>query len=334
MEKIRTILRSYGITPVEIEPITSRLYRITDHSNQCYALKKSSLSKESIRKWESVFHIANSNKLLNVIPVYLTRQGSLYETVNEEVFYVTPWLENRKEAITIEKLYRSIGYIHGSTKKKQTISSRSFISSFNRYQKYCETNRNSLLTCVEQFEQKKYMSPFELLVCTHYHVLERVFVTIQRRIEQLISELEDEETWSISLCHGNLSYDHVVNDNQTYLINWEKTFFDNPILDLATFFKEEVIHYDAPIESFIEHFGQYTDENKLQNSELYLLSIYLLDPTTYMDYIRSYQDSSNLSMVQQIKRIQHVFRQMVFALKFSDYVESEYESISLDDLES
>ncbi|SET69895.1 spore coat protein YsxE [Oceanobacillus limi] len=335
MEQIRAVLQEYGITSVEIEPITDRLYRVIDPYHNQYALKKSTLTEKSVMNWKHVLHTANSNNLVNVSPVYLTKQGELYYERNNEIFYLTPWLLAKSEPKNLGKIFQAIGFIHRTTKKTQSFSPESTTTSFKEYKKHCDSARLSLLSYVEQFEQRRYMSPFELLVCTQFHVLNNVFRELIRKLDQLISNLdEDDGVWSTSLCHGNLRMDHIIESNQLLFINWENASYHNAIQDLVSFFKNNVIYYDSPTDDLLNNFANYMNENSLESSEIYLLTIYLLDPTYYMDLIRTYYDGNDTSMIDQIKKLQQTYRQLIFALKFSQHVETEYESLSLEDLES
>ncbi|MFD2046229.1 phosphotransferase [Ornithinibacillus salinisoli] len=334
VETVRNVLQSYGVYPVEIESITNRLYKITDMNHYQYALKKSQLTQETVAFWEQVLHIANENKLPSIVPVYLTRQGNFYHELEGQLFYLTPWFEEVDDSLVTEKLYQAIGHIHHSTKKVQPISTESIISSFHRYKQELETVQSTHLSYVEQFEQKRYMSPFELLVCTQYQILEKVFFKLNWRLEQLIVELTDTESWSVSLCHGDLCSEHVIQANQILFLNWEKAYVDNAIFDLVTFYKAKVVPYDVSVDNLIDSFVTYTKENELQKSELFLLAIYLMDPAEYMELIQVYQENPNVSMMEQVKHLQQANRRLVFALQFSDYVESEYESLDLDEFES
>jgi len=331
METVKKVLTSYAVYPLKIEQITDALYRIED-GNRVYALKRSSLTNKSVANWENVFHQVNAQNITNVLPVYLTKHRKLYEQVNGTVYYLAPWVEGNRQSI--ERLYHCIGNVHAKTKQSRPIDVQLIEQSFHTYKNQCKEKHKQLLTYVEQFESNTYMSPFELLICTHYRDLELVFLETHKRVDQFIQENNEEAVWNYSLCHGSLKFSHFLNENQTYLINWEKAQYENAIQDLVDFFKYETIVYDASAESFIRPFTTYMDANPLTKQELYLLTVYLLDTTDYITLIENYMENiTKHPMVYQIQSLQRVYRQLVFGLHWSDYVENEYESISLDDLD-
>src|SRR5699024_953506 len=195
----------------------------------------------------------------------------------------------------------------------------------------CTERHKQLLAYVEQFESNKYMSPLELLVCTQYRDLELVFRETQKRVEQFTQENNEKTAWNYSLCHGSLRFAHFLNADQTYLFNWEKAQYENAIQDLVDFFKYETIVYDTPADLFTKPFTTYMDINELTKQELHLLTVYLLDTTDYITLIENYiENTSTDSIVYQIQSLQRVYRQLIFGLHWSDYVENEYDSISLD----
>lgn len=108
--------------------------------------------------------------------------------------------------------------------------------------------------------------------------------------------------------------------------------FDNAIVDLSRFFKNETKAYHAQNEEIIDHFSTYMDENKLDMSELYLLIIYLLDPSQYMSVIQRYAEQpKHDSMMNQVRHLEQAFRQLQFGVLFSEYVKNEYDLFFPDD---
>jgi hypothetical protein len=121
--------------------------------------------------------------------------------------------------------------------------------------------------------------------------------------------------------------------NQTYFINWENASYTNAVHDLTRFFISETGVYDAPVKEMIDRFHVYMEENELTKSELYLLTINLLDPASYISCVEKYPASQE-TMAHQLKMLMHAYRRIIFGLHWSNYVEKTYETLVLDDLES
>ncbi|AIF45378.1 phosphotransferase [Virgibacillus sp. SK37] len=337
MEHIYKVLRNYKVYPLHVNKITGRLYKISD-GNKEYALKQANLPKETFSMWEGVYQQAYSKQLTEILPIYLSNSGSLYTMVDGHTYYLQPWLEPRdavERSEEINPLYRAIGRIHAKTKIFKTIPMQKVKDSFMEYRTFCSQLKKKLYTAVDAFEQSRYMSPLELQICTHFRDIDHAFQKIDERIMELNEIEEKDQQWDRCVCHGNLALAHSIHTDQTYLLNWERAHMDNAIMDLLSFFENETWRYNTPVDELIESFSTYYQENELSKTELLILSIYLLNPSPYLELVDKYMtDPSNDTMVNQVKNVQFTYRKIIFALKWTEHVEREFESISLDDLES
>ncbi|MGY0693171.1 hypothetical protein ACW2QC_10340 [Virgibacillus sp. FSP13] len=329
MDNIRKVLASYRINAVTMEYQTDNLLKISD-SHHSYALKKSKLTSETIDNWENVYHQSYQQNMPSILPVYLTEQGKLHENINGTFYYLTPWLSSNPIELEqqIKRMYHSIGMIHAKTRQSLAMDSEKVMKRFERYQVQLRKNRAALLQYVEQFEKNRYMSPVELLVCTQYRDLEFVFDELINRIEQFVYDLQSQSVWYYSLCHGQLDFSHIIYDHHIHFINWEKAHFNNAAVDLAELFHNVTKYYDNPAESLVDIFYAYLEENKLTETELCLLSIYLLDPSKYITVVNQYvENMAEYSMVDQVIQLQHYHRQLSFAVKWTAYSDTVTESI-------
>lgn len=327
-EVIHKIVEKYGIHPRKVDQVSKRLFRVSDGQHN-YALKQSNLTENSLEKWEYVYHQAYSQSIASILPVYLTKQSKLYEMNNLSYYYLSPWISSNtlNQQQVIKNLYNAIGEIHAKTKRTQSIETEAVMSKFTDYQKSCTQLYKKALYSVELFEKNRFMSPFELLVCTQFRVIENVLTVLNDRIDKFMNQLQNDEEWNYSLCHGNLNLSHLLHHNYTYIINWEKANYDNAIMDLSIFFKQQVCHYDQSQSQLTDLFSTYTSKNELTKSELHLLTIYLLDPSPYIKLIQDYIDNpSNNTMIYQTKALQYTARQMSFGLKWAEFVDKETKS--------
>jgi hypothetical protein len=149
-------------------------------------------------------------------------------------------------------------------------------------------------------------------------------------VGHFINEIDGQSNWRYCLCHGQLDFSHIIFHHHTYILNWEKAHFNNAAIDLAIFYHRLVQHYDYPADHLIALFSIYTNENKLTELEMDLLSIYLLDPTDYITTIEQYANNpSHRSMMDQVKQLQHTHRQLSFGMKWT-----AHSAESIDETES
>ncbi|MBP1947684.1 phosphotransferase [Virgibacillus litoralis] len=324
-EVIHKIAEQYGIHPYKIEQVSERLFRISD-GKHLYALKQSNLTESNLAFWEYIYHQAYSQNIQSILPVYLTKQSKLYAINNQSYYYLTPWLSSNKldQQQVIRNLYNAIGEIHVKTKRTQFVQTDTLISTFTDYQKNSAELYKKELYFVELFEKNRFMSPFELLVCTQFRIMDNVLTVLNNCIDLFISQIQNDKEWNYSLCHGNLNLEHILHHNDTYILNWEKATYDNAIMDLSILLKQLVRNYDQSSSQLTDSFSAYTNHNKLKKSELYLLAIYLLNPYPYIKKIQDYIDNpSNDTMINQVKDLQFTSRQLLFGLKWFEFVEKE-----------
>lgn len=329
-EWLTAVLSAYGLHQVSATKISGNLYKIED-GFQAYALKKSRLSDKELDFFSHVYWLANSLQLRSILPVYLTTDGQIVYKWQKHYFYLTPWLESTRpfRDKEIQDFYENIATIHSKTKRPRKIELQSFKDSFLSYQTYCKDCQIHLERYVQLFEQKEYMSPFELLVCTQYRDVAYAFFELNKRLNQFLHE-DTAFTWSSSLCHMNLKTSHLFD---SYIINWEKARLENAVADLAVFFRNETKKHGRFGELLQQNFHAYMNVNKLTEKELQLLLIYLLSISNYLSVIQQYvSKTSQETMVEQIIRLQHEYRNILFGIQFSQYVEKEFETVSAEDI--
>ncbi|MFD1362913.1 phosphotransferase [Lentibacillus salinarum] len=337
MVTIKNILKAYGVHPYRIEQVSQRLYKVSD-GHHVYALKHSRLTENTVAAWEHVYHQAYALQLSTILPVYLTRQSHLYVTAEDSYYYLTPWIPDHQPSYeqVIRDACEAIGEVHARTRRVISIDTASIISHFSDYQRKNAESYHALLKYVDRFERNRYMSPFELQVCTHFHVLVKVFAELDHHIGRFIDELESEHEWYGSLCHGHLALSHFRHHRQTYLLNWEQAAYDHPVVDLSRLLHSLTRHYDQQPTQLSDLFSAYNRYNPLKTSERHLLTIYLLDPSHYIALIDQYITNHNQqTMIKWTQLLEAAFRRIKLGLEWAELAEfTDDSSKSADESET
>lgn len=319
MKNIRSAVDAYNLFPNELNEVTDGLYQVNTGQHK-YALKQSGISGEELSVWKDVYQLASKYDIRSILPVYLTKHSALYTKQIDLIHYLTPWItdEMNGDGPAIQAIFKCIAETHAKTKKVYRVEPAPIIDRFSEYRKSCSTIHHRLLEYVERFEQNRFMSPFELQVCTHFHVLNRTLSELDRNIEQFCNIMDDKGEWNYSLCHGNLDVSHVLKENQSYLINWENALFDNATVDLSRFFNHHVRHKYHSSDKLMEYLSTYISGNPLNQQEAYLLAITTLNPLPYIKVIDAYHDDpSKDTMVFRTQELEYAFRQLNFGLNCS-----------------
>ncbi|WP_138415489.1 phosphotransferase [Aquibacillus sediminis] len=337
MKDIQRILEAYQINATEIVPITNRVYKIHSH-NYTYALKRSRLTKSDIDKWSYVYQLANQQQISSILPVYMTRNGQVFYHDNQSVYYVTPWIEKKEidePEHEIDSFYQELAKLHQQTRQANDLRSDQLDQVIYQEKEKMNHARNRLLTFVETFEQRHYMSPFELHVCMQYRDIDYVFQQLADWYDFYLEDIESYGHGAYVLCHGNLRASHkIFQHNKTYFINWERAFYGSPVNDLARYFYNELKYHDSYLDQFIQSFSIYERYNPLKQSERSLLAIYLLTPSNYLRVVENYHSANNTkAQAFQIRELEYQYRRLMNGLNVQQHFHQIREELKEQELD-
>ncbi|QTM99979.1 phosphotransferase [Sediminibacillus dalangtanensis] len=327
MERIQSVLQEYQIGPAEIVPITSRLYKIHTF-DYTFALKRSRMKPEALSSWENVYRQANLHRLSSIVPVYLTEKGQLYVSYEKDIYYLSPWqemLERDEPVHELEGFFRELTNIHAVTMEEHAINQELAQDTVAHELQQLESRRADLLEHVEQFEARRYMSPFELEVCTHYRDIEIAFSKTAAWFEAYLEDLRRDQIGRTCLCHGNLRTSHLLTaQEQAKFINWEHAFTGNPVQDLSVYFQQEWQFHDYSLQDALQSFPVYEKQNRLLQSEKSLLAILSINPSNYLDTVEDHlRHPYNRPLPFQIRDLERSYRRLYHGLKFQEVLEGQ-----------
>ncbi|WP_157724853.1 hypothetical protein [Virgibacillus phasianinus] len=192
------------------------------------------------------------------------------------------------EKLTMPETFQKIGYAHQETSQSISIDKEKVQENFMHYHKKCIQFQERFDQYIEEFEQKRYMSPVELMVCTHYRDINYLFNELFNRIERFNSELLQISEWKYCRCFGDKNIKHLLVKRHLYKNSHEHYFNGSAVLDVVAMIRCHVTYFEWQDTDLTENFGVYLESNQLEQVELELLGIYLLDPTEYFQAVEDY----------------------------------------------
>lgn len=311
------VLKQYGIVRFQEEEITPRLSKIISDYG-IFALKLSTLSAYTVNNWYRIYTVKEQERLDFIIPVYRNLKGDIVARYQHAIFYLMPWIENIRDAQSepsYQILFRTLGSLHAITKQKSSLDTTMLEESVNQHKKLTEQKFMFLIESIEQIEKSRYISPFGLEVCTQFHQIEFVFNRLFQCYDNYLTDIQTEEIAFQAVCHGNLTSTHLMSTvNHDYLINWEYTRIHDPMLEVATIIKNHTATHDTPISQIIEALSYYEKNNPITNSQRSLLSIYLLQPDSYLSVIQEYFTNRKNHQLALIPNLLQAFRRLTNGL--------------------
>ncbi|GGM27222.1 hypothetical protein GCM10011351_11270 [Paraliobacillus quinghaiensis] len=319
MSDITEVLRAYGIQTYTFTKITTRLWKINSNKYQ-FALKRTQLNPQQIGQWKELYQIKTIRELPVIPPVYRTKTGEIFYMKNEDMYYLSPWIESDVHTNASNQqqiLFATIGKLHATTKYANAIESKVIEQTIKTEKKNLKEMHAMLLYYIEYFEQKRYMPPFGLEVCTQYRDVEMIFKQLDGWYDNYLTDIKQEQTVYQSICHGYLApTHHISTPDQSFLINWEHAYFGDAMIDLRDYVYTRCFHHDSDVTQLVQDFSQYEKQNPLSNSERSLLAIHLLNPSAYLQVISDFKNTKN--QVLQIKSLLEYYRRLLAGSIFQE----------------
>ncbi len=144
--------------------------------------------------------------------------------------------------------------------------------------KYYEDLNNYIDTVV-------FMSPSEYLLVSNIDVIYYLLTFVKVEIGNWYKEILEKKVIRNSLIHNNLSLDHLLVGEGSYLISWNKAKLDIPVLDLVKVYQDNF--YDLDLEDLIR---EYTKEIELSKREYLFFLIKLSIPKRIEFTKNTYED--------------------------------------------
>ncbi len=150
----------------------------------------------------------------------------------------------------------------------------------------------------EKLIEEIYPSPSHYLFLRNLYKIMEALDFCSKELEDWFKETEKEEKTRVAFIHNNLEIDHFIKNSKEYLISWDKSKIDSPILDLIGFYQKEYMNLN--FEPIIE---RYMHSYPLNQSEKQLFFIVISIPPIIN------LEGSQLNVTKEIrKKLDYIFK--------------------------
>lgn len=122
-------------------------------------------------------------------------------------------------------------------------------------------------------EEEVYTSPSNYLLIRNISLIYLCLNKSKEYLEKWYREIEKNKSIRYVYIHGNLRESHLIENNNLYLISWDKSRIDFPVFDLENFYRNSYANI-----SLDDMLGIYEVKYPLKKEEKYLLFSLLLIP--------------------------------------------------------
>ncbi len=259
MNNIKEFLDKHALNPYRYT--IKKQVNIVDTDKGLFVLKK---QKNNLSKLFTYLKSRGFDNFPNLIDTDDRDDYSIYEYIEE--------IDTPKEQKALDIIY-ILTLLHNKTTFFQEVDKDSYKKIYEDVNNYLNYIYNYYTDIITIIESKIYMSPAEYLLAKN---ISKIFYSIgycRKEINTWYNIVENNRKQRLATIHNNIKLDHLIKNQEPYLISWDKSKVDLPIYDLLTFYKNNYIELD-----FNELLKKYEEKYPLVDEERLLLFILLSIP--------------------------------------------------------
>ena len=173
-----------------------------------------------------------------------------------------------------EDLIDLVALLHNKTTYYKEITEDTYKEIYDNLKNNILYTKNYYDNLYNIYIEEIYPSPSHYLLIRNIY---KIFSALDYASENLDDWYENTKTdlkQRVAFIHNNLETDHFLRNEEGYLLSWEKSKIDSPILDLITFYQNEYLNLD-----FVPILNKYLKSYPLKDNELKLFFIVISIPS-------------------------------------------------------
>jgi len=153
--------------------------------------------------------------------------------------YIYEYVEDESEINPqkSEDLINLVALLHSKTSYIKEVSEETYKEIYEDIKNNILYLKDYYLKYYELFLHDVYMSPSRYEFVRNYSKINAALNFSESELDDWYSLVSNKKNERISLIHNNLSLDHYIRSDKDYLLSWDKTKFDTPILDLVKLYQ-------------------------------------------------------------------------------------------------
>lgn len=190
-------------------------------------------------------------------------------------FCITKYIDDDnllKEDKAIELIYL-ISMLHNRTTFYKSISLDEVKCFYEEKINQLNDIRNYYDNLCYVFDNDVFISPSKYLLLRNISLIFKSVDYSKKYLDMWYEIMKNKKSKRVVLNHNNLDLSHILISGVSYLINWEKAYFDTPVVDLCHFFRKEFLNVDIKM-----LFNVYLSKYQFLKEEFCLLNSVLLIP--------------------------------------------------------
>lgn len=158
-----------------------------------------------------------------------------------------------------------ISNLHNKTTYYKTVTEDTFKEIYDSIKSNIDYLKYYYDQLYEQIKKDIYMSPSNYLFIRNAYKIFAALDFCQNELDTWFSIVKTQNKKRVCQIHNHLTLDHFLKNEQDYLISWEKSRIDTPVIDLVVFYNNEYfnVNFDVLLTRYFEKVKLSEDEKKL-----------------------------------------------------------------------
>lgn len=227
MKQIHDFLKNHNIKPTRYQKL-GKVYFI-EVDGEKYAIKKKENDLDPIYNYLNARHF-------NYYPNVLASEDFEVTEVVEDIKYP---LEQK-----IIDLIDIIALLHSKTSFYKEVENDYFKKIYEDISGNIEHLEEYYTDIITMIEKEIYMSPSYYLIARNINLFFDSIYYAKENLEKWYSIVSEKNKVRFVVLHNNLSLEHFLKGDNSYLISWNKSKIDIPIWDLYKLYKKHALEFD------------------------------------------------------------------------------------------
>lgn len=158
-----------------------------------------------------------------------------------------------------------ISNLHNKTTFYKTVTEDTFKEIYDAIKSNLVYLRNDYNQKYEKIKTEVYMSPSHYLFIRNAYKIFAALDFCEHELDAWFSLVKEQNKKRVCLIHNHLTLDHFLKNDKDYLISWENSRTDTPVMDLVVFYHNEYfrVNFDVLLSRYFEKVQFSKDEKKL-----------------------------------------------------------------------
>ncbi len=170
-------------------------------------------------------------------------------------------------------LIKVLANLHQKTTYYKEVSTDEYKKIYEKIKEQIDYLRYYYDTTFDEFFKEVYPSPSHYFLLTNISKILAAFDFASHELESWYEKVVDLKKYRVCQIHNKVSLEHFHKSDKEYLISWEDSRRDSPVLDLIKFYQDE--YFDLPYQNLL---ATYQKINPLSDEEKQLFFIVISIP--------------------------------------------------------